>query len=1098
MYLVIIYMSESLLDKLKNKPIPKKIKQLEIKIQPKKDVPVEIKTNIIDKTKDNKINRSQFLSTIKKQVTIITPGKSNDITIIDRETERSNESPKTSTKSTKIKKKLKLVTKEDSIEKPEKRRTPKPDYTIISEGPKSFVKIGDTLITDRLPKKELNILKSSAYYLNNRQIFVSFINTLFNNYKKELEGLEDKDSCESKKTSGFSLLTHQKIVRDYLNLYTPYRGLLLYHGLGSGKTCSSIAIAEGMKSEKQILVLTPASLRINYIEELKKCGDDIYKKNQFWEFIPIKDSDSEKISILSSSLNLSVDYIKKNNGAWLINTKKQANYKTLDSTKQKEIDNQLNQMIRHKYKFINYNGLRKSHLSELTFNYTINPFDNKVIIIDEAHNFVSRIVNKIKTKNTESLSMRLYEYLLNAENVKIILLSGTPIINYPNELAVTYNILRGYIKTWNIPLNIRTSRKINKNELSKIFQNINVLDYIDYKPATKILTITRNPFAFYNVYDKGKYLGVNNIKNKTNIISNKDFETVIAITLSKHEIDVINRGITIQTFKALPDNLDQFEKQFINMTNFSLKNENLFKKRILGLTSYLSDKENLMPKYNEIEDFNVIKIDMSDYQFGEYEKARIQERKTEKPRISKGKQQQGELFNDSLSNYRIFSRSFCNFVFPEGKRPFPKDGQTIAQAIKNISEDGLDGVTVEERIDNPDGVYTLEDTEELEKEKKVDEDNDYNKRILNALVFLEKNKANYLTPEALKTYSPKFLHVLDNLKDNDMRGLHLIYSQFRTLEGIGILKLVLENNGFTEFKIKKNENDQWVLNINIENRGKPCFALYTGTESAEEKEIIRNIYNSDWDFVPDTIVSDLKIISSNNFYGEIVKTLMITASGAEGISLKNTRFVHIIEPYWHPVRTDQVIGRARRICSHQDLPEALRTIKVFIYLMTFTKKQLDDESSIELKLKDRSKRDNITVLTSDEALYEIATMKKKINKQLLKLMQEASIDCAVNVKSNQKNNIQCFSFGKSYATSFAYQPSIAKEETDKTAQINKKTVQLTAEEVEIGNEGKFAINKRTGDVYDLESYNNYSETGIDPILVGKLIVDGNKYKFVRA
>ena len=39
-------MSESLLDKLKNKPIPKKIKQLEIKIQPKKDVPVEIKTDI--------------------------------------------------------------------------------------------------------------------------------------------------------------------------------------------------------------------------------------------------------------------------------------------------------------------------------------------------------------------------------------------------------------------------------------------------------------------------------------------------------------------------------------------------------------------------------------------------------------------------------------------------------------------------------------------------------------------------------------------------------------------------------------------------------------------------------------------------------------------------------------------------------------------------------------------------------------------------------------------------------------------------------------------------------------------------------------------
>lgn len=113
-------------------------------------------------------------------------------------------------------------------------------------------------------------------------------------------------------------------------------------------------------------------------------------------------------------------------------------------------------------------------------------------------------------------------------------------------------------------------------------------------------------------------------------------------------------------------------------------------------------------------------------------------------------------------------------------------------------------------------------------------------------------------------------------------------------------------------------------------------------------------------------------------------------------------------------------------------------------------------------------------------------------------MQEASIDCAVNVNSNKKNDIQCFSFGKSYATSFAFQPSIAKEESDKTAQINKKTLQWTAEEVEIGDEGKFALNKRTGDVYDLESYNNYPQTGIDPILVGKLIVDGKNYKFIRA
>ena len=60
---------------------------------------------------------------------------------------------------------------------------------------------------------------------------------------------------------------------------------------------------------------------------------------------------------------------------------------------------------------------------------------------------------------------------------------------------------------------------------------------------------------------------------------------------------------------------------------------------------------------------------------------------------------------------------------------------------------------------------------------------------------------------------------------------------------------------------------------------------------------------------------------------------MITSSGSEGINLRNTRFVHIMEPYWHPVRTEQVIGRARRICSHKNLPIALQTVEVFIYLM---------------------------------------------------------------------------------------------------------------------------------------------------------------------
>ena len=160
-----------------------------------------------------------------------------------------------------------------------------------------------------------------------------------------------------------------------------------------------------------------------------------------------------------------------------------------------------------------------------------------------------------------------------------------------------------------------------------------------------------------------------------------------------------------------------------------------------------------MPKYKELEDFTVIKIPMSDYQFGEYEKARIQERKLEQnSKKNKGKQQKDELYNDSTSTYRIFSRAFCNFVFPEGKRPMPKDGESIENSIKNASEDTLDAVTIDEKVDNPDGLYTIEDAEKLKEDKKDEEDNTYEKRILNALVFLEKSlpRKSYLTTLCLR------------------------------------------------------------------------------------------------------------------------------------------------------------------------------------------------------------------------------------------------------------------------------------------------------------------------------------------------------------
>jgi hypothetical protein len=1157
------------LEQLKIKPIPKKPQQFQVMIQ----IPSEgVAPNIIDKTSEQLINREQFFNELQenlgvvqkdyekiKKTTFAKPSPSIKDTILQE--------PKLGTKSIKSKKTLgpentltqimktkeKIIIKEPNdetmkkanVELPSKERlTPKPEPSISqadappSEPTKSKSKklkgktidetlvipkdlrIGRTLYINRIPKLEPNVLiKAPNYYLYNREIFISFINSLFEPYKqqllkeeKEMELGKTSISCSASESNNFSLLTHQKIVRDYINIYTPYRGLLLYHGLGSGKTCSSIAIAEGIKNDKKILIMTPASLRDNYVEELKKCGDYLYKKNQYWEFINTK-THPEYVEYLSTLLKLPQEYITSNGGAWFVNVKKEPNYDSLDFEDQKKINAQLDKMINYKYQFISYNGLRSSHLNGMTNGGTINPFSNKVIIIDEAHNFISRIVNKLTRKT--SLSMKLYNYLMDAENCKIILLTGTPIINYPNEIAILFNILRGTLRSYNFKL-LLDKTTMTKEKLEELFYKANILNFIDsieYNSVSYEVTITQNPFGYIkSAADKNKLVYT------SDVITSEEFIEKIMSAFEGQSLKIANKKININSYKALPDNFDDFKALFINPNN-TINNPYMFKMRIIGLTSYFrSAQEQLMPSYDHSDpnDFKIIKVHMSDFQFGIYEEARIQERKLEeankkkKSKKTKGGAQGDELYSDSTSTYRIFSRAFCNFVFPKPdiKRPMPNEEATIEATLENISDEGiseniskniseelLDDLSVAEKLENVDGKYDADDIKELEKDlanPKVN-DSSYSKRISEALKELEKYSHKYLSKEGLQLYSPKFLHILENIIDDDHKGIHLLYSQFKTLEGIGIFKLVLKQNNFVEFKLKKNEKGEFMLNIGEENMGKPMYAAYTGSETPEEREIIKNVLNSNWKLVPSSIVKSIQTLAPDNFYGQIIKVLMITSSGAEGISLKNVRYVHITEPYWHPVRIHQVIGRARRICSHSDLPKELQTVNVFLYLMVFSEAQLSSDLSIELRVKDISKKDKKKVITSDEYLYEISSIKEEINASLLQGVKESAIDCSIHTRSSSKEkDVKCFVIGNPSENKYIYTPNIANQDKDEGMKLNKKTELLKLNELVI-NGNKYAYNKVTKELFDYDSYLKE-----ELLLLGKLVkLDDGTHRFQK-
>ena len=237
-------MSSALLAKLKVKPVPKPKLSIDVVIPvAAKKEEVAIKTVIVDKRAENLIDREAILAIIRdsqfKQPKVSKP---NEI-IIEPHTVVELDILKPKQKAKKIKKKIKLVQKNDIEELPNQpleskigleEEEKKPDAVedvenieviqdggpmviklkkkrveklkLVQEGPMSMVIIGDTPLNERItPPKPKVLIRSSDYYLNNRQIFVNFISSLFAHYKEQLSNDKKTFSCESRKNKEISL-----------------------------------------------------------------------------------------------------------------------------------------------------------------------------------------------------------------------------------------------------------------------------------------------------------------------------------------------------------------------------------------------------------------------------------------------------------------------------------------------------------------------------------------------------------------------------------------------------------------------------------------------------------------------------------------------------------------------------------------------------------------------------------------------------------------------------------------------------------------------------------------------------------------------------
>jgi hypothetical protein len=791
------------------------------------------------------------------------------------------------------------------------------------------------------------------------------------------------DSCDVD-DNYIKLLRQQKIVKDYMQVDGPYRGILLYHELGSGKSIASIAAAEGYINQKKIVIMTPASLSQNYENELliaSKIGRNLKKT---WTQIKVNKKSPEMMSELSKYA-ISSTLVKKDGLVWVPLYKddiegavikiEKIRYNSVDTKEAKykaEIDVAINHIIRNRYTFINYNGLSEKMVKELG----TKPFDNSFIIIDEIHNFISRIVNGSR------LAKAVYNHLMNAKGIKLILLSGTPIINQPYEIATLINLVRGPIKEYNVEL-LKKSKVPDIKAIIEHLQDKKLYSFIDtINYNENIISLTLLPDNFKRVDDNKATI----MKDKW-INSSDDIIKKIVEVLNKTDIVKLSIKSKIINNEALPTDKEAFNKLFIddNSDNKNIKNEDLFKRRILGTISYYKTSgSDLFPKMLAPISRELF---MADHQIKKYLEVRLVEiRMDDRKKLFK----KGNANDDIGSVYRAFSRMVCNFAFPdEINRIFPQDVRMLMK--KEIVNNDSDKSSQSNK--DEDGAKQLNKDVAAAYSDQLDD-------AMNKLI-----KSDYLDIDKLHNlYSPKFAQMYEDI--NTSPGSVLVYSQFRMIEGLGIFKEVLNRQGYAEINIINSDDFGYMIDdIDVFDKKYDNKRYVVFNSDRIKTNILMNIFNGNSKALPKIIQEQLKQIDieKEQLYGKIVKVMMITQSGAEGISLKNVRRVLITEYFWNSVRIDQVIGRAVRTCSHKALPIEDQNVQVYTYLMNFTKKQLNDNPTLRSKDKE---------ITTDKHIYNIAKSKEGLINSFLKMLKAASLDCIIqsDVNNPLSNGYKCYNW----------------------------------------------------------------------------------------
>ena len=233
---------------------------------------------------------------------------------------------------------------------------------------------------------------------------------------------------DSKKTSSniWILKPSQKLLRNFMSPYTPYRSLLIYHEMGVGKTCTAITIAESLKnivknSNTKIYIIRPDELErqifnINVVKDNKplfQCTGDTYLQNPAHSALieNCKTGDETSCEKLKMRVNKDIKQFYEFAGSrlWANKVQNAIDMKTKGITDPVKLAAKIRQVIGKM-------------------------FDNAVIIVDEAHE-----LRASDDKESKIVPPVMNMVLKNASNLRLIFLTATPIYDKPQNIISLIN-----------------------------------------------------------------------------------------------------------------------------------------------------------------------------------------------------------------------------------------------------------------------------------------------------------------------------------------------------------------------------------------------------------------------------------------------------------------------------------------------------------------------------------------------------------------------------------------------------------------------------------------------------------------------------------